>query len=58
MDAATAAHGGQPLRVLARTDDGELVGLALKVGFESDAARGLYLGAGFVQTSVDRLLVR
>jgi predicted N-acetyltransferase YhbS len=30
----------------------------LKVGFESDAARGLYLGAGFVQTSVDRLLVR
>lgn len=30
----------------------------LKVGFESDAARGLYLGSGFVQTSVDRLLVR
>ncbi len=30
----------------------------LKVGFESDAARNLYLGAGFVQTSVDRLLVR
>ena len=30
----------------------------LKVGFESDAARALYLGAGFVQTSVDRLLVR
>jgi GNAT superfamily N-acetyltransferase len=30
----------------------------LKVGFESAPARGLYLGAGFVQTSVDRLLVR
>lgn len=30
----------------------------LKVGFESEAARSLYLGAGFVQTSVDRLLVR
>jgi predicted N-acetyltransferase YhbS len=30
----------------------------LKVGFESDAARDLYLGAGFVQTSVDRLLIR
>ena len=30
----------------------------LKVGFETDAARDLYLGAGFVQTSVDRLLVR
>jgi predicted N-acetyltransferase YhbS len=30
----------------------------LKVGFETDAARGLYLGAGFVQTSVDRLLIR
>ena len=30
----------------------------LKVGFESDAARDLYLGAGFAQTSVDRLLVR
>jgi GNAT superfamily N-acetyltransferase len=30
----------------------------LKVGFESDAARTLYLGAGFVQTSVDRLLMR
>jgi GNAT superfamily N-acetyltransferase len=30
----------------------------LKVGFESDAARNLYLGAGFVQTSVDRLLTR
>jgi predicted N-acetyltransferase YhbS len=30
----------------------------LKVGFESDAARNLYLGAGFVQTSVDRSLVR
>jgi predicted N-acetyltransferase YhbS len=29
-----------------------------KVGFESDAARNLYRGAGFVQTSVDRLLVR
>jgi GNAT superfamily N-acetyltransferase len=30
----------------------------LKVGFETDAARSLYLGAGFVQTSIDRLLVR
>jgi predicted N-acetyltransferase YhbS len=30
----------------------------LKVGFASDAARGLYLGAGFVQTSRDRLLTR
>ncbi len=30
----------------------------LKVGFASDAARSLYLGAGFVQTSVDRLLIR
>ncbi len=30
----------------------------LKVGFETDAARSLYLGAGFVQTSVDRLLIR
>jgi predicted N-acetyltransferase YhbS len=30
----------------------------LKVGFESDGARALYLGGGFVQTSVDRLLVR
>jgi GNAT superfamily N-acetyltransferase len=30
----------------------------LKVGFETDPARNLYLGAGFVQTSVDRLLVR
>jgi predicted N-acetyltransferase YhbS len=30
----------------------------LKVGFESDAARNLYLGAGFVQTSIDRLLTR
>jgi predicted N-acetyltransferase YhbS len=30
----------------------------LKVGFESDAARNLYLGAGFVQTSVDRCLIR
>jgi predicted N-acetyltransferase YhbS len=30
----------------------------LKVGFETDAARNLYLDAGFVQTSVDRLLVR
>jgi predicted N-acetyltransferase YhbS len=29
-----------------------------KVGFETDAARALYLGSGFVQTSVDRLLVR
>jgi predicted N-acetyltransferase YhbS len=30
----------------------------LKVGFESDGARALYLGAGFVQTSADQLLVR
>jgi GNAT superfamily N-acetyltransferase len=30
----------------------------LKVGFETKAARHLYLGAGFVQTSVDRLLTR
>ncbi len=30
----------------------------MKVGFESEAARDLYLGAGFVQTSVDRLLTR
>jgi predicted N-acetyltransferase YhbS len=30
----------------------------LKVGFGTDAARSLYLGAGFVQTSVDRLLTR
>lgn len=30
----------------------------IKVGFETDAARDLYLGAGFVQTSVDRLLTR
>jgi predicted N-acetyltransferase YhbS len=30
----------------------------LKVGFETDAARNLYLGTGFVQTSVDRLLTR
>ncbi len=30
----------------------------LKVGFTTDPARRLYLGAGFVQTSVDRLLVR
>ena len=30
----------------------------LKVGFDTDAARNLYLGAGFVQTTVDRLLVR
>jgi predicted N-acetyltransferase YhbS len=30
----------------------------LLVGFETDAARNLYVGAGFVQTSVDRLLTR
>jgi GNAT superfamily N-acetyltransferase len=30
----------------------------LKVGFGTDAARDLYLGAGFVQTSIDRRLVR
>jgi GNAT superfamily N-acetyltransferase len=32
--------------------------LRLKVGFETDAARNLYLGAGFIQTSVDRLFIR
>ncbi len=31
---------------------------SLKVGFETDAARNLYLDAGFVQTSIDRLLLR
>jgi GNAT superfamily N-acetyltransferase len=30
----------------------------LKVGFQTEAARNVYLGAGFVQTSVDRLLIR
>jgi predicted N-acetyltransferase YhbS len=30
----------------------------LKVGFETDAARDLYLGVGFKQTSTDRLLTR
>jgi GNAT superfamily N-acetyltransferase len=30
----------------------------LKVGFETDAARSLYVGAGFVQTSTDRRLLR
>ena len=30
----------------------------MKVGFETAAARNLYLGAGFVQTSIDRLLTR
>ena len=30
----------------------------LKVGFETDAARNLYLSAGFSQTSVDRLFTR
>ncbi len=30
----------------------------LKVGFSTDAARNLYLGAGFLQTSVDRMLIR
>jgi hypothetical protein len=30
----------------------------IKVGFETDAARVLYRGAGFVQTSVDRMLIR
>ena len=34
------------------------VACRLKVGFETDAARHLYLGAGFAQTSVDRLLIR
>jgi predicted N-acetyltransferase YhbS len=33
-------------------------GARLKVGFETDAARNLYLGAGFVRTSIDRRLVR
>lgn len=28
----------------------------LKVGFETDTARNLYVGVGFVQTSIDRLL--
>lgn len=30
----------------------------LKVGFSAEPGRSLYLGAGFVQTSVDRLLTR
>ena len=30
----------------------------VKVGFKTDAARNLYLGAGFVQTSTDRRLLR
>lgn len=30
----------------------------LKVGFETDAARNLYLGVGFVQTSIDQLRIR
>ena len=30
----------------------------LKVGFETEAARNLYLGAGFVRASVDRLFTR
>jgi GNAT superfamily N-acetyltransferase len=30
----------------------------LKVGFETDVARNLYLDTGFVRTSVDRLLTR
>jgi GNAT superfamily N-acetyltransferase len=30
----------------------------LKVGYHTDAARDLYTGGGFVQTSVDRLLTR
>ena len=30
----------------------------LKVGFETTAARNLYVGAGFVQTSTDRRLIR
>ncbi len=32
--------------------------LRLKVGFDTDAARNLYLGAGFVQRSIGRLLIR
>lgn len=31
---------------------------SVKVGFESEAAASLYLGLGFVQTSVERLLTR
>ena len=30
----------------------------LKVGFHTDPARNLYLGSGFRQTSIDRLLIR
>ncbi len=30
----------------------------LKVGFSAEPGRNLYVGAGFVQTSVDRLLIR
>jgi hypothetical protein len=30
----------------------------MKVGFETEAARSLYLGSGLVQTSIDRLLLR
>lgn len=30
----------------------------IKIGFGTDAARNLYLSVGFVQTSVDRLLIR
>ncbi len=30
----------------------------IKVGFESEVARNLYLGSGFTQTSVDRLFIR
>jgi len=30
----------------------------LKVGFSGDAGRALYLDSGFVQTSIDRLLIR
>jgi GNAT superfamily N-acetyltransferase len=33
-------------------------GRRLKVGFETVPARNLYVGAGFVQASVDRLLIR
>jgi predicted N-acetyltransferase YhbS len=32
--------------------------LHIKVGFETGAAHDLYLGRGFVQTSIDRLLLR
>jgi hypothetical protein len=30
----------------------------LKVGFQTNVAKSLYLNSGFLQTSVDRLLIR